>query len=251
MQPGIAWIIGGGSGLGAAMAKLLAVQGWTVAISGRRVERLEQVVAGTSGQIRPYPLDVTNAAAGAETTRKIAGELGRIDLFIFSAAAWEPMPIADYDAEKFDTIVQTNLMGVVKLATPVIAQMTAQGGGTFAIVSSLAGYFGLPRSTAYNSTKSALFTIAQSMRTELKPRGIDVRVVAPGFFKSEQTAKNDFPMPLLMEVDDAARRTIDGLLNSKRFEIAYPRRLAWAMKLLRALPYPVLFSIADRMMPKR
>ena len=249
-EPGIAWIIGGGSGIGAAMAKLLAEGDWTVAISGRRIERLEAVAAGNP-KIRPYPLDVTDSAAIEAAVSRIATELGRIDLFIFGAAAWQPMQLGDYDFEKFSNIVDTNLMGFVRMANPLVRQMEKQGGGQIAVIASVAGYFGLPRAAAYNATKGALINLLQTMHTELKPKGISVRMVAPGFFKSELTAKNDFPMPFLMETDEAARRAIDGLLNSRRFEIAFPRRLAWPMKLLRMLPYPVFFWITDKMMPRR
>lgn len=250
-KSGTAWIIGGGSGIGAAMAGLLAERGWTVAISGRRIERLE-AVAADSDRIRPYPLDVTDSAAIAATTERIATELGRIDLFIFGAAAWQPMELGDYDFDKYANIVDTNLLGFVRMANPLVRQMEQQGGGgQIAVIASVAGYFGLPYAAAYNSTKGALINLLQTMRTELKPRGIAIRMVAPGFFKSELTAKNEFPMPFLMEVDDAARRTINGLLGSDRFEIAFPRRLAWPMKLMRMLPYPLFFWITDRMMPKR
>lgn len=249
-EPAIAWIIGGGSGIGAAMAGLLAARGWTVAISGRRVERLEAVAAGSSA-IRPYPLDVTDGAAVAATIARIVAELGRIDLFIFGAAAWQPMGAGDYDFDKFSAIVDTNLMGLVRIANPLVRPMEKQGGGQIAVIASVAGYFGLPRAAAYNATKGALINLLQTMRTELKPKGIAVRMVAPGFFKSELTARNDFPMPFLMETDEAAKRAVDGLLNSRRFEIAFPRRLVWPMKLLRMLPYPIFFWITDRMLPKR
>ncbi len=247
--PGIAWIIGGGSGIGAAMARQLAEKGWTVAISGRRVDRLEAVAAGKPA-IRPYPLDVTDSAAIATTTARIAAELGRIDLFVFGAAAWQPMRAGDYDFEKFSHVVDTNLMGFVRMANPLVRQMEAQGGGQLAVIASVAGYFGLPRAAAYNATKGALINLLQTMRTELKPRNIRVRMIAPGFFKSELTDRNDFPMPFLMETDDAARRAVDGLLGSNRFEIAFPRRFVFILKLLRMLPYPLFFALTDRMMPK-
>ena len=248
--PGVAWIVGGGSGIGAAMAQLLAGRGWTVAISGRRVERLEEIAA-KSERIKPYPLDVTDAAAVEAIVKRIVKQLGRIDLFIFGAAAWQPSRLADYDLEGFQALVNTNLLGFVRMANPLVRQMERQGGGgQIAVIASVAGYFGLPRAAAYNSTKGALINLLQTMRTELKPKGIKVRMVAPGFFKSELTAKNDFPMPFLMETEAAAQRAIDGLLNSDRFEVAFPRRLAWPMKLMRMLPYPVFFWITDRMMPK-
>jgi len=248
MKPGIAWIIGGGSGIGAAVTKLLAERGWTVAISGRREDKLA-AVAGGNDKIRPYPLDVTDGEAVNATAAKIAVDLGGIDLFIFGAAAWEPMKVGDYGFEKFKNVVDTNYLGLIRLANPVIAQMRNQGSGHFAVIASVAGYFGLPRSAAYSSTKAALINLLETMRTELAPSNIKVRMIAPGFVKSELTDKNDFPMPFLMETDDAAKRIVDGLLESDRFEIAFPRRMVWLMKTIRFLPYPLFFAAMKRLLP--
>jgi len=247
--PGVAWIIGGGTGIGAAMARQLAEKGWTVAISGRRMDALRES-ARQHSSILPYVLDVTDPIAIQRTTRLVVTDHGKIDLFIYGAAAWQPMALGDYDAAKFGTVIDTNLMGLVRMANPVIAEMERMGGGQFAVIASVAGYFGLPRAAAYNASKAALISLLQTMRTELKPRGIAMRMIAPGFFKSPLTEKNDFPMPFLMETEDAARRALQGLLDSDRFEIAFPRRLAWPMKLVRMLPYPAFFAITDRMMPK-
>ncbi|MGV8856130.1 MAG: SDR family NAD(P)-dependent oxidoreductase [Devosia sp.] len=249
MRPGVAWIIGGGSGIGAAVAQLLAQRGWTVAISGRREDKLAAVAQGHP-TISSYPLDVTDAAAIESTVQSIAADLGRIDLFIFGAAAWQPMDVGDYDFEKFARIVDTNYLGVVRLANPVIAQMTRQGGGHFAVIASVAGYFGLPRSAAYSSTKAGLINLLETMRTELAPRKIAVRMIVPGFVKSELTDKNDFPMPFLMETEDAAVRIVDGLTQSDRFEIAFPTRMVWLMKTVRWLPYPIFFWLTGKMLPK-
>lgn len=249
MTPGVAWIIGGGSGIGAAVAKKLASEGWTVAISGRRAEKLASV-AGGNERIRPYPLDVTDGAAVEASVAKIAAELGSIDLFIFGAAAWEPMTVADYGFEKFAAVVDTNYLGVIRLANPVIVQMRKQGGGHFAVIASVAGYFGLPRSAAYSSTKAGLINLLETMRTELAADNIKVRMIAPGFVKSELTDKNDFPMPFLMETDDAATRIVDGLTKSDRFEIAFPKRMVWLMKTIRFLPYPIFFALMQRLLPK-
>jgi NAD(P)-dependent dehydrogenase (short-subunit alcohol dehydrogenase family) len=250
MQPGVAWIIGGGSGIGAAVARMLAEQGWTVAISGRRRDKLD-TVASKQPAIRPYPLDVTDAEAIAATVAGIVKDLGRIDLFIFGAAAWQPMDVGDYAFDKFAKVVDTNYLGLIRVANPLLAQMDRQRGGHFAVIASVAGYFGLPRSAAYSSTKAGLINLLETMRTELAPRNIKVRMIAPGFVKSELTDKNDFPMPFLMETDDAAKRIVDGLTRSDRFEIAFPRRMVWLMKTIRFLPYPVFFWITNKMLPNR
>jgi NAD(P)-dependent dehydrogenase (short-subunit alcohol dehydrogenase family) len=248
--PGVAWIIGGSSGLGAASARLLAARGWTVVVSARREDRLAEV-ASASDRIHPLPLDITDLEAVRAAVAEVVATHGRIDLFVFGAAGWQPSPVGDYNFERFQKAVDTNLLGLVRIANPVVEQMKRQGGGQFVVVASVAGYFGLPRAAAYNSTKGALINLCQTMRTELKPSGIAVRLVCPGFFKSELTAKNDFPMPFLLETEEAAKRMVSGILESRSFEIVFPRRLVWPLKLMRMLPYPVFFAITDRMNPPK
>jgi NAD(P)-dependent dehydrogenase (short-subunit alcohol dehydrogenase family) len=249
-NPGIAWVIGGGSGIGAAVATLMASKGWTVVISGRREERLNAVKAEQSG-IDTLALDVTDMAATEAAVAEIVRRHGRIDLVLFGAAAWEPMPIGDYGLEKFSTIVDTNFMGFVRVANAAIPQLRRQGNGQLAAIASVAGYFGLPRAAAYSATKAAMINLLETMRTELARDGIVVRMVAPGFVKSEATARNDFDMPFLMETEESARRIVDGLTGSERFEIAFPRRMVWLMKTIRALPYPIFFAAMARLLPKR
>ncbi|SFV34778.1 Short-chain dehydrogenase [Devosia crocina] len=246
----VAWIIGGGSGIGAAVARRLAAEGFVVAISGRRADKLD-TVAREHADIRPYVLDVTDRLATERVAAQVVSDLGRIDVFLFGAAAWQPMPAGDYDFDKFNVIVDTNYLGLVRLASPVIAQMRRQGGGDFAVISSVAGYFGLPRSGAYSSTKAGLISLLETMRTELAGDGIKVRMIAPGFVVSELTDRNEFPMPFLMATDDAARRIVEGLLRSQRFEIAFPKRMVWLMKTIRWLPYPVFFALMKRVLPKQ
>jgi len=115
----------------------------------------------------------------------------------------------------------------------------------------MAGYFGLPRAAAYASTKAALINLLETMRTELAPRNIKVRMIAPGFVKSELTDRNDFPMPFLMETDDAALRIVDALTRSDAFEITFPRRMVWLMKGIRLLPYPIFFWLTNKMLPRK
>jgi NAD(P)-dependent dehydrogenase (short-subunit alcohol dehydrogenase family) len=243
------WIIGGGSGIGAAVARQFADMGWTVAISGRRRDKLD-AVAAKGGDVHAFELDVTDLDAVRRVVDEVASALGRIDIFLFGAAAWRPLGVGDYGFDEFAKVIDTNYLGLIRMANPVLAQFDRQGGGQFAVIASVAGYFGLPRAAAYNSTKAALINLLEAMRAELAPRNIIVRMIAPGFVKSELTDKNDFPMPFLMETDDAAKRIVDGLTRSTRFEIAFPRRMVWLLKTMRALPYPIFFWITSKMLPK-
>lgn len=240
-----AWILGGGTGLGAETAKGLIARGWTVAISGRRTEPLDALKA--SHGAHPYPLDVTDREAVNTTAEKIASDLGSIDLMVFSVAAWDVTKPGSYDYAKYAHIIDTNLLGAMRVIDPVVTQMRRQDSGEIALVASVAGYFGLPRAAAYSSGKAAMITLAQTMRTELKRDNISVRVICPGFVRTDLTAKNDFPMPFLMEADEAGRRIVSGLLDSKRFEIAFPLRFVLILKAIRLLPYPVFFWVMGKL----
>lgn len=242
----VAWILGGGTGIGAELVKQLAARGWIVAISGRRPEPLETLAA--SHAAHSYPLDVTDFDAVKATVARIVADLGRIDLMVFSVAAWEVTKPGLYDYESYARIMDTNLFGAMRVIDPVVTQMRAQGGGEIALVASVAGYFGLPRSAAYSSGKAAMIALAQTMRTELAPDNISVRLISPGFVRTELTAKNDFPMPFLMNADEAGRRVADGLLNSRKFEIAFPWQMVFLLKTIRVLPYPIFFWLMQRLL---
>jgi len=241
--PGVAWIVGGGSGIGAAVARELADRGWTVAISGRRAERLDEVAAHNPS-IRPYPLDVTDTRAVLATVNAIASDLGRIDLGLYGAVAAVGTPPGRYEPEKFAAAFDVNFLGLVRALDPLIEVMGRQGGGQIAVIGSLAGYVGLPRGGAYAASKSALMTLCQTMRVELAPRNILVRLISPGFVKSELTSRNRYRMPMLMETDEAAWRIVDGLVRSARFEIAFPWPMVWMMKAARLLPYRLFFWLS-------
>jgi len=244
----VAWVIGGGSGIGAAVSRQLAAKGWRVAISGRRREQLEAVADDLS--IFTYVLDVGDAEATGAVAQAIARDLGQLDLVLYGAAAWEPMEPGDYDPKKFGKVIDTNLMGAVRVVDAVLPVYDKQGKGEIAIIASIAGYFGLPRAAAYGASKAALIHLAQVLHSELASRRIAVRLVNPGFVKSPLTDKNDFPMPFLMETDDAATRIVKGLTESDRFEIAFPWQLVTALRLLRLLPYGLSLRLARRLIDK-
>jgi short-subunit dehydrogenase len=128
--------------------------------------------------------------------------------------------------------------------------MIARGTGQIAIVSSVAGYRGLPRAIAYSATKAALIAMAESLKFDLDQTGVMINVINPGFVKTPLTDRNDFPMPFLMPVEAAAKRIADGLARG-RFEIAFPRRFAAILKLMRILPYALYFPLVGRTTQRR
>jgi short-subunit dehydrogenase len=120
--------------------------------------------------------------------------------------------------------------------------MKARASGRIVLVSSVAGYRGLPRAAAYGASKAALTHLGEALRLSLAPDNITVQVVNPGFVATPLTAKNDFPMPFLMPAEDAAQRILKGLAGSA-FEITFPRRFTYFLKLLRILPYGLYFRV--------
>jgi short-subunit dehydrogenase len=141
--------------------------------------------------------------------------------------------------------MDVNLFGTSACLAAIMPNMLAAKRGQIGIVGSLAGLSGLPGAVTYSSTKAALLAMAQSLKFDFARAGLTISYIAPGFVKTPLTAKNEFPMPFLMAVEDAARTILKGL-NAGTFLIAFPGRLAWPLRLLRILPAPVYFWLMSR-----
>lgn len=245
---GVAWVTGASSGIGRATALRLARCGFVVAASARDAEALALLAAEAAGEghvIRPCPFDVTDPAAAAATAARIEAEIGPLALVVANAGIWLPGDGAELDAEDCRRSFRVNLEGTVDTIAPAIAAMRPRRRGQIAIVASVAGYRGLPRAAAYGATKAGLINLAESLRLDLAAHGILVQVVTPGFVDTPATRRNDFPMPFLMTVDAAADRLVAGL-GRRGFEITFPRRFAWLLKLLQRLPYGLYFPLVRR-----
>lgn len=235
------WITGASSGMGYEMALQLARGGAMVAASARSADSLAKLAA-EHANITPFPLDVTNPAAVAETTQRIAATLGPIDLAILNAGVWHPMPAKDFKAAQVAEAVNVNFLGITNALEPLIPVMLARGTGHIALVSSVAAYRGLPQSAAYAPTKAAINNLAECLHAELYDKGITVSLVCPGFVETPMTRVNRFPMPFIIKADDAARRIIRGLTR-RRYEIAFPWPMALLTKAGRLAPNRAYFWI--------
>lgn len=245
-----AWVIGASSGLGREIARQLAAGGVRVAASARRAEELETLTRDSGGMIRPYPLDIADRRAVGAAADRIEQELGMPELVVQAAAVWHPFRLDDFSADSFEQSMQVNYVGSVNVVAAVLPRMRQTGSGTIALIASVAGYRGLPKAASYAPTKAALISLAECLRTELDGSGVSVKIVNPGFIATPMTARNDFPMPFLMQPDEAARRTIDGLAGPG-FETAYPRRFVAVLKLMRLLPYAIYFPIIRKLVRRR
>ncbi len=239
-----AWITGASTGIGRELALQLAASGVSVAASARSADTLKEL-ANESANIHPFPVDVSRPDAMAATYKEIVGTIGQVDLAIFNAALWTPMFARDLDADRVKAAMEVNYGGVVNGLSCAIPEMRARRAGHIAIVASVAGYRGLPRSLAYGPTKAALINLAETLRIELERDGIVISLVNPGFVKTPMTAVNDFPMPFALEADDAAARIIRGL-RKHSFEIAFPWRFVIILKMMRILPYRLYFWLMRR-----
>lgn len=245
---GVAWITGASSGIGAALAMRLAREGFTVVATARsehHLHRLAVKVHGAGGKIVPMPADVTDPQAMQSVLKQIEAEHGAPALAIFNAGIFLPVHGEALDADVFRKSFDVNLDGVINGLVPVVESMKAAGRGQVAIVSSVTGYGGLPTSAAYGATKAALTNMAESLKFDLDKMNIRIQVVHPGFVDTPATRKNEFAMPALMEVEDAAERIARGL-RGRGFEITFPRRFTYLLKFLGLLPYPLYFSAINR-----
>jgi short-subunit dehydrogenase len=238
------WVIGASYGIGAAIAQRLLADGARVALSARSRDKLEKV-AGNAGQALLAPLDTTDAdqvrAAGGE----IRSVWGGFDLVLIVAGTHTEMRAQSWNLQTARKLLEVNLHGVLNCVDAALPVLLAQGRGGIGIVSSVAGYIGLPKSLIYGASKAALINFAESLYGDLHPLGIGVYLVSPGFVDTPLTQKNDFRMPALISADEAARETLAGIAAG-RFEIHYPKRFTRWLKLLRLLPYRLQFAAVRR-----
>lgn len=235
------WITGASSGIGRELARQLAARVDHLAVSARSADRLDDL-AGEYDTIDAFPLDVTDADAVTACVRDIEARYGSVDLAVLNAGAWKLMDVADLDLKAVRAGMEVNYMGVMHALDALLPGMLSRGRGHIAIVASVAGYRGLPKSVAYGPTKAALINLAETLRSELEPRGITISLVNPGFVDTPMTQDNPFPMPAIMSAQEAAERLLAGL-KRRRYEIIFPRRFVYALKLLRLLPNAVFFQV--------
>ncbi|MGD8688620.1 MAG: SDR family NAD(P)-dependent oxidoreductase [Gammaproteobacteria bacterium] len=249
-SPGkVAWITGGGTGIGRELALQLARHGWRVAVSGRTRSSLDEAVTaagGLPGTLKGFVLDVTDEGACRGTAAAIRGEWGIPDLAVFNAGMYEPFKLDRFTPELMRRHMEVNYMGTVNCLASILDDMRQRGSGHLAITASVAGYRGLPLAAPYAASKAALISLAESLHLELAAAGIDITVINPGFVDTPLTSENRFHMPALMDAPTAGGLMYSGLMT-RRFEITFPRRFTWWLKFLRILPYALYFPLIRRM----
>jgi NAD(P)-dependent dehydrogenase (short-subunit alcohol dehydrogenase family) len=247
-KDGIAWVTGASTGIGRATALELTKAGWTVAASARSESDLARLVADAGrlkGRIIAFPLDVADETAVKQAVAAIEMTLGPIALAFLNAGIAPYIQAPDLDLAAVRKVIDVNLFGVFVGLAELLPRMALRKKGQIAVTASVAGYAGLPRAAAYGATKAAVIHACEALRFDCERLGIKLQVVNPGFVKTPLTDKNDFPMPFIISEEEAGRRTVAGFA-SNRFEIVYPKRLAFILKAINLLPYRIYFAIVAK-----
>jgi short-subunit dehydrogenase len=242
------FVTGASSGLGAALARHYAARGATLGLVARRESELERLAAALAPTtVATYAVDVRDADAMAEAGRAFVARFGVPDVVIGNAGISRGT-LTDHaeDLPAFRAVLETNVLGLVHTFHPFVAPMGAARRGVLAGIASVAGFRGLPGSGAYCGSKAAAIAYLESLRVELRPRGIDVLTICPGFIATPLTQRNPYRMPFLMQPDDAARRIARAIAARRAFCVV-PWPMAIGARLLRALPRPLF----DRLLQHR
>lgn len=243
------FITGASSGIGAALARHYAAQGARLGLVGRDAGRLQAVADSLACDCSTYRADVRDATALRQAAADFLDQHGTPDLVIANAGVSRGT-LTDHaeDIPAFQAIMDINVMGLVHTFQPFIAAMHGQG-GTLAGIASVAGLRGLPGASAYSASKAAAISYLESLRVELAPANIHVATLCPGYIRTPMTAVNSYPMPFMLEADDAARR-IARLIEKKRRYAILPWQMALTGRLMKLLPAP-LWDWAMRKAPHK
>ena len=238
-------ITGASSGIGYSLARRLAKRGWRVSAIARRYEKLTELQQN-EGSIFPLAADVSVPEQIKSALLKAENASGSIDMAILNAGIYTPVDVKSFSGETFVKQMQVNYFGIIHCLDHLLPAMLARGSGHLALMGSVAGYRGLPKSAAYGPTKAAIQNLAECMYFDLNPKGIKLQVINPGFVETEATSVNDFVMPDLISSDVAAEHVIQGL-QEDIFEISFPKSFVRKLKFMRLLPSHVYLNLTAKL----
>ena len=235
------FITGASSGLGAALARQYADEGAQLGLLARRGEALDQLIASLPRPElhRAYAVDVCDHAALKRAADDFLACAGRIDVVIASAGvSVGTLTEHAQDLSVFEQVMAINVTATVATFAPFIATMKAQGGGRLVGIASVAGIRGLPGAEAYSASKAAVISYCESLRLELKPAGIKVITITPGYIDTPMTRHNAYRMPFLMPAAAFAQRAARAIADGDSYRVI-PWQMGVVAKLLRLLPNAV------------
>ncbi len=242
------WITGASTGIGKAVAEKFSKEGWKVAISARREELLKNIAQDSN--IFDYPLDVTDEKKVGEVFKKILEDFKNIDLCIFGAGTYEPKLEKEISQKQIRKTIEVNFFGVVNCIKTVEEYFKNKKNGHISIVSSIAGYRGLPNSSGYGPSKAALSNLTESLYFDFKKHNVRVSLISPGFIKTPMTDKNKFRMPFIKSPEFAADKIYNGLVKSNAFEITFPKQLTIIFKFFKILPNRIYLFLIKKLVKR-
>ena len=246
-QSRVIFITGASSGLGYALAKRYVQDGHKVAITARRFERIQRLAEELNThrcQVLPIQCDVQQESTVIEAVRQCQSQLGPIDLMIANAGVGYSTPGYKPSTKLFESTIHTNVLGALYCFNAVIPDMIQRKSGQLVSISSLASYRGLPEAGAYSASKAALSAFTESFRLDLKPHGISVTLINPGYIESPMTDRNDYYMPFLMTTEKGVQKIYRAIEKKKRI-VAFPFPLSWFVRSFQFWPtwlYDFCFS---------
>ena len=244
------FITGASSGIGEALAVYYAGKGATLGLAARRQERLAALSQRFGGGHACYTLDVADAPALHDAAGDFIARFGVPDIVIANAGV-SAGTLSEYeeDLAVFRRIMDINVYGMAATFAPFIAAMKAAGGEKRLVgIASVAGIRGLPGAEAYSASKAAAIAYLESLRLEMRPCGIKVVTIAPGYIETPMTAVNPYNMPFLLPADKAAERFAAAIERGVTYTVI-PWPMGVVAKILRVLPdwlYDRLFTSAPR-----
>ena len=246
-KPLIVFITGAGSGLGRALAHHYGQQGAKLGLLGRRSEPLQELAFLYKAQV--YLADVRDAAAVESAAHDFLGKVGTPDIAIGSAGiSVGTLTQERGDLRVFQAVMDVNVMGLVHTFHPFIHAMSERGSGVLCGISSVAGIRGLAGGGAYSASKAAARVYLESLRLELRSKGISVVTVAPGYIDTPMTRVNPYAMPFRMSAESAARKVARAIKLCRRYSVI-PWQMRVAASILKHMPGPIydrLFEKAKR-----
>ncbi len=231
-------ITGASSGIGRSLARRLARHGDAMALVARRTDLLESLaseIENAGGRAMALTCDVTDLAQVHSAVQKAETGLGPVTRLVANAGGGEATFVEQFDAEKINEILQLNLIGVANCIQAVLPDMLERGNGHLVAVGSLAGYRGLPTAAAYSAAKVGVANLMESLRIDLRPKGIAVTLLLPGFVR---TNPNKRPKRFQLDLETATGRMANAIIAQKP-RLAFPRALALVFAVIRLLPSPL------------
>lgn len=242
-------IIGGTYGIGYELSKKYLGKVQNLIILGRSEERFTQIeeeLKSSKTNISTKKLDVTNISETNRVLNQIINDIKKIDLVIYSSGFYKPNNTFDVDLDLYRKTIEVNFMGLINVMSVILPLLKRQQSGHVAMISSLAGFFGLPNSSGYGPSKAAMMNYAESIYNDCKKNNIYVTIINPGFVKTRLTDQNEFKMPFLMSAEKAADIIFKGL-EKKKYDITFPLAMSIIFKTLKILPKPLFLFLIKYM----